>query len=119
MKPNLIREKSIEFAIKTYELCEFIEKRKLYEISKQLKRSGTSIGAQIFESENAESKAYFIHKLSISQKEANETLYWIELLKRLLIDVPIILNEYEEKAIEIKKILTSILKNLKSTQNNP
>ena len=67
MKPNLIKEKSIEFAVKTYEICQLIEKKNFFEISKQLKRSGTSIGAQIFESENAESKADFIHKLSISQ----------------------------------------------------
>ncbi len=115
MKPNPLKEKSLDFAVKIYDFCKIIEKIHLYEISKQIKRSGTSIGAQIFESENAESKADFIHKLSISQKETNETLYWIELIKRIskLSDSHILLT-YEAEALELKKILTSILKKLKS-----
>lgn len=119
MKPNPIKEKSIDFAVKTYEFCKIIEKLQLFEISKQLKRSGTSIGAQVYESQHAESTADFIHKLSISQKEANETLYWIDLVKRLC---PQTINKdfissYEKDALELKKILTSILKKLKSSKS--
>ena len=58
------------------------QKRKEYVLSKQLLRSGTAIGALYREAEYAESKADFIHKLGIAQKECNETLYWLELLKR-------------------------------------
>ena len=115
MQENPLKEKSLDFAVQTYELCKIIEKLHLYEISKQLKRSGTSIGAQIFESENAVSKADFIHKLSISQKETNETLYWIEIIKRIAtLEETQFLLKYESKAIELKKILTSILIKLKS-----
>ncbi len=59
--------------------------KKEYILSKQLMRSVTSIGANVRESQNAESKADFIHKFAISQKEADETLYWLELLKELII----------------------------------
>ena len=114
MKPNPIKDKSIDFAILTYEFCKFVDNKHLYEISKQLKKSGTSIGAQIFESEHAESKADFIHKLSISQKEANETLYWIEIIYKLkAVDLEILEN-YKANALELKKRLTSIIKKLKN-----
>ena len=78
-------------------------------MSKQLLRSGTSVGAMIRESEHAESKADFIHKLAIAQKESNETLYWLELLKKTnYLDK----SEYESinnDATEIIKLLTKII----------
>ena len=78
-------------------------------MSKQLLRSGTSVGAMIRESEHAESKADFIHKLAIAQKESNETLYWLELLmKTNYLDK----SEYESinnDATEIIKLLTKII----------
>jgi len=82
-------------------------------ISKQLLRSGTSVGANVRESEHAESKADFIHKLSIALKEANETEYWLDLLKET--DY---LNELEYLSIqenikEILKLLVSIIKTTK------
>ena len=78
-------------------------------MSQQLLRSGTSVGAMIRESEHAESKADFIHKLAIAQKESNETLYWLELLmKTNYLDK----SEYESinsDATEIIKLLTKII----------
>ena len=114
MKPNLIKDKSLQFAIKTIDFCNYLDNHKQYVISNQLKKSGTSIGAQIFESENAESRADFIHKLSIAQKEANETIYWIKIVEQLKIIDKFIFKEYEYSAGEIKAIITSILKKLKS-----
>ena len=83
MKENVLKAKSFEFAVRIVKLCEFLRKnKKEYVLSKQILRSGTSIGALVRESEYAESKADLIHKLTIALKEANETEYWIELLSK-------------------------------------
>lgn len=80
-KQNPLKEKSFQFALKIVKLYTFLsEQKREYVMSKQLLKSGTSIGANIREAQNAQSKADFIHKLSISQKECDETLYWLELL---------------------------------------
>ena len=80
MRENIVKIKSFQFALKVIRLTKELEDNREYILSKQLLRSGTWIGALIKESEYAESKADFIHKLSISLKEANETEYWLELL---------------------------------------
>jgi four helix bundle protein len=81
MRENVIKIKSFEFALKIVKLHKYLaEDRKEYVLSKQLLRSGTSIGAMVRESEHAKSKADFIHKRSIALKEANDTEYWLELL---------------------------------------
>ncbi len=81
-KKNIVREKSFALAIRIVHVYKFLcEEKKEFVLSKQLLRSGTSIGANIREADNAESKADFIHKMGIAQKEADETLYWLELLK--------------------------------------
>jgi len=80
-KKNPLKDKSFQFALRIVKLYKhFIEEKKEYVLSKQLLRSGTSIDANIREAQNAQSKADFIHKLSISQKECDETMYWLELL---------------------------------------
>lgn len=80
-KPNPLKDKSFQFALSIIRLYKFLTKEKReYIMSKQLLRSGTSIGANIREAQNAQSKADFIHKFSIAQKECDETLYWLELL---------------------------------------
>ena len=88
--------------------------KKEYVLSKQLLRSGTSVGAMIREAEHSESKADFIHKMAIAQKEINESLYWLELLK----ETDYLNNgQYEsvnKDAIEIIKMITSIIKTTKS-----
>ena len=80
-RKSIIKEKSFLFAIGVVKLYKsLVETKKEFVLSKQLLRSGTAIGALVREAQNAESKADFIHKLSISQKECDETIYWIELL---------------------------------------
>jgi four helix bundle protein len=81
MKESILKSKSFEFALKTIELYKFLSlDQKEFVMSKQLLRPGTSIGANIREVKNAESKLDFIHKPSIAQKECDETMYWLELL---------------------------------------
>ncbi len=80
-KPNIIQEKTYSFSLKVVRLCRFlVETRKEFVLSKQLCRSGTSIGANVEEAINAQTKKDFIYKMSISLKEANETKYWIRLI---------------------------------------
>ena len=80
MGDDILKKKSFEFAIRIVNLYKLlILDRKEFVLSKQLLRSGNSIGANVREGLNAQSKAAFIHKLSISQKECDETLYWLEL----------------------------------------
>ncbi|WP_370087164.1 four helix bundle protein [Ekhidna sp.] len=76
-KENLIVELSFQFALKIVAFSENLERDKKYVIARQLIKSGTSIGANVRESQNAESKADFIHKLKIAAKEADETEYWL------------------------------------------
>ena len=80
---NIIEDKSFEFAVRIVNLRKFLMKEKdEYLLSKQLLRSGTSIGANVAEAQRAQSKADFISKISIALKEANETNYWLKLLYR-------------------------------------
>jgi len=83
-------------------------------MSKQLLRSGTSVGALIRESEQAESRLDFIHKLAVAQKEINETIYWLELLRATDYLGELEFKSINQNAIEIIKILTSIIKSSKS-----
>jgi four helix bundle protein len=117
MKENVVKNKSFEFAIRVVKLYQYLtENKKEYVLSKQVLRSGTSIGALIRESEHAESTADFIHKLSIALKEANETEYWLELLEN---SSYLERNEFESinnDLTELLKLLTSIIKTTKSKQ---
>ncbi len=81
MSKSILKDKSFDFAIKIVNAYKMLstEKRE-FVMSKQLLRSGTSVGANIREARNAESTNDFIHKLGIAQKECDETLYWLELL---------------------------------------
>jgi len=76
-KRNEILELSFEFALQLIDYCELLEEKRKYVIARQLLKSGTSIGANVRETQNAESKLDFIHKLKISAKEADETGYWL------------------------------------------
>jgi len=80
-KENLILDLSFNFSLKIIEFSELLNDDKKFTIAKQLIRSGTSIGANIREAQYAESKADFIHKLKIAEKEAHETEYWLLLCK--------------------------------------
>lgn len=104
---NPILKKTIEFSLMVIEYCELLDASKKYIISKQLLRSATSIGANAMESQNAESKPDFIHKLKISAKEADEVQYWLTLCEyaKHYPDC----NQLKAKLTEIQKILNSIL----------
>lgn len=79
---NIVQEKSFAFAIEIVKTCQYLnEEKKEFVLSKQLLRSGTSVGANIEEAIGAQSSKDFLHKMSISYKEARETRYWINLLK--------------------------------------
>ena len=107
----------MSFAVKIIRIGrELQEQKKEFIISKQLVKSGTSIGANVREGENAESKADFIHKLSISQKECSETIYWLELLKETDYISTEQFTSLNSDAVEIMKLLTSILKTSKQNQ---
>ena len=83
IKPSPMREKSMNLAIRIVNLYKhLVGEKKEYVLSRQLLKSGTSIGANIREAQNGESSADFIHKLGIAQKETDETLYWLELLQK-------------------------------------
>ena len=118
MKENAIKDKSYQFALKIIRFSKFlIENKKEYVIAKQILRSGTSIGAMVEESNRAESKADFIHKLSIANKEANETHYWLRLLK----DSEITGSQHlplHDDCEELIRLLTAIIKSTKSNLKN-
>ncbi len=121
-KENIVVKKSYSFALAIIQLYkQLIEKRK-YRLSKQVLRSGTSIGANINESISAQSKRDFVHKLSISLKEARETLYWLNLLKDSDFINDEIFNTLSQPCTEIIKLLSSIILTTKekyfSTPNN-
>ena len=110
MKTNPIVEKSFDFALETIDLYVLLVEKKEYVLSKQLLRSGTSIGANVEETEAAMSKKDFIAKMSISSKEARETRYWLRLLDRNKLVKSINFSIYLSKVEELIRILTSIVK---------
>jgi four helix bundle protein len=115
MKENQIKKKSFGFAIRVVRLYQFLtEKKKEFVLSKQLLRSGTAVGALICEAEHAESKSDFKHKMSIAQKEINESIYWLELLKETKYLTNKQFEDLNNDAVEIIKMLTSIIKSAKS-----
>ncbi len=119
MKENVIKNKSFEFAIRIVKLYQFlISEKKEFVLSKQLLRSGTSVGAMVREAEHSESKADFIHKLAIAQKEMNETIYWLELLNATDYLTQKEFESINTDATAIIKLITSIIKATKSNINN-
>ena len=111
MKKRTVKEKSFNFAIKIVNLYKYlIDEKKEYVLSKQILKSGTSIGANISEAQQGQSKKDFLTKMNISLKECTETKYWIELLSATEY-----INQGQKESvmkdcIEIEKMLTSIVK---------
>ena len=106
---NIIREKSFDFALSIIHLTQKLRKNHEFIISRQVLRSGTSIGANVEEADVAQSKKDFIAKMSIALKEARETCYWLRLLdasKMMEADF----GTYIQNVGEIERILTAILK---------
>ena len=113
VKKNEILELSFEFAVNIIEFSELLEVHKKFIVSRQLLRSGTSIGANVRESQNCESKADFVHKLKIAAKEAEETEYWL-LLCKYSKNYPF--NEDLMSLLtEIQKLLSSIISKSKQS----
>jgi four helix bundle protein len=113
-KENLIKDKSYSFALRIIKLGRYLrEEKKEFILSKQILRSGTSIGAMIREAEQAESRLDFIHKLAISLKEANETDYWLNLLKDSEYISVRMFNSIIKDCKELIKLLTAIIKSSK------
>ena len=115
MKENIIKLKSFEFALRIIKLYgDLVERKKEFVLSKQLLRAGTAVCAMIRESEHAESKLDFIHKLSIAMKEANETQYWIELLYKSNFMDEKSYQSVQTDITELLKLLTAIIKTSKN-----
>lgn len=109
-KDNIVKSKSFQFAVMVVHLFKLLSTdRKEFVLSKQLLRSGTSVGANVREALDAQSPADFIHKLSISQKECDETLYWLELLKETDYINETEFTSMHNDARELLKILRSII----------
>ena len=111
---RIVQKKSVQFAVRIVKLCKYLrEEQNEYILTKQILRSGTSIGANIAEAQQAQSKSDFVHKMSIALKEASETDYWIRLLH-----ATDCLNDKEKDSIlldcaELIKMLTAIVKSSK------
>ena len=123
MKENVLRKKSLTFAVRIVNLSKYLrQNKKEFTLSDQVLRSGTAIGAMICEAERSESTPDFIHKLKIAEKEANETLYWLELLKETQYITQTEYNSINDNTIELIKMLVSSIKtaraNYKQQQNS-
>ena len=117
---SIIKKKSFDFAVRIVNLNKFLQNEfKEYVLSKQVLRSGTSIGANIREAYNGEWDADFIHKLSIAQKECNETLYWLELLNACEYLETKLFDSIYEDCNEVYKIVTSIILTKKQNSKKP
>ena len=117
---SILRKKSFAFAIRIVNLYKYlIEVKKEYVMSKQLLRSGTSIGAMVREAQNAESDKDFIHKLGISQKECDESLYWMELLRETDYLTQLEFESINQEGIELIKMLKSSIVTSKRKQSIP
>ena len=104
---NPLLKLSFDFSVMILQFCDLLDQQHKYTISKQLFRSGTSIGANAMEAQNAESKADFVHKIKIAAKEADETQYWLALCEYV--------SSYPDtaaiskKLTELQKIINAIL----------
>lgn len=114
MKENILLKKSFLFALRIVRLSSFLSKeKKEFILSKQLLRCGTSIGANAREAQYAESIKDFIHKLSISLKEANETKYWLELIRAAELITKTMYLSFNNDCEELLKLLTAIINSSK------
>ena len=111
MQNNNIENKSFEFAVRTVKLYKFLtEEKKEFVMSKQVLRSGTSIGANVSEAQKAQSRPDFNAKLNIALKEANETYYWLRLLHRTEYISDDAFHSIQSDINEIISILVTICK---------
>ena len=118
MTKSAVKVKSRDFALRIIKLCKYLcDDKKEYVLSKQVLRSGTSIGANVVEAHNAMSKREFISKMNISLKECAETEYWLDLLNASEYISPKEFNSLNTDCVEIKSLLVAIIKTAtKNTQ---
>lgn len=116
MGENILKSKSYKFAIRIVKLSQYlVTEKKEFVISKQILRSGTAIGALIRESEHGETKKDFIHKLTISLKEASETEYWLSILK----DTGYITDKlFNSLLVDCKELLRLLTASVKTARKN-
>ena len=111
---NVVEEKSFQFAIRIVRLYQYLRsKKKEFVLSKQLLRSGTSIGANVAEAQQAQSRADFLSKINIALKEAAETEYWLRLLRATDYMVEKEFRSIYDDCEQVKKLLVSIVKSTK------
>jgi four helix bundle protein len=119
MKENILLDKSKLFALRIIKLYTFLrEEKSEYVLSRQVLRSGTSVGANIRESRNAQSDLDFISKMSIALKEADETAYWLELLYESEFITQVQFDSLYKDIDELIAMLTVIIKTKKENLNN-
>ena len=115
-QPNPVREKSFEFALQIVGVCRSLQGDREYVISKQLMRSGTSIGANIEEAVAAESRKDFLHKMNLALKEARESHYWLRLLDASDLVPNLEVAGYLQRADELVSLLTAITRSVKNSK---
>lgn len=114
-----IKKRTFQFALETLLTCKKIQETEREFIStKQLIRSATSVGANIRESRSAQSRKDFIHKVSIAQKECDETSYWLELIMASTTNHQAILNILHQESEELMRILSAIIIKSKANLKN-
>jgi four helix bundle protein len=116
LKENLIVKISFQFALDVVKFAELLESSRKYAVANQLIKSGTSVGANVREAQNAESKADFIHKLKIAAKEADETEYWLEICHQS--ESYPNCGDLLSQILSIKKVLSKIIASSKASTNN-
>ena len=114
MSNSIVGEKSFRFAVRTVNLYKYLYEKKEYVLSRQILRSGTSIGANISEALEAQSGKDFLSKMCIALKEAAETIYWLRLLHETEYITDIQFTSMNRDACELKAILSSIIKTKRS-----
>jgi four helix bundle protein len=116
MKDSIVKNKSYEFALRIIKAYKYLsEECREFVLSKQVLRSGTSIGALVKEAEHAQSRADFVNKMNIALKEANETEYWLMLLKDSEYIDEKVFTSIHNDCSELIKLLASIVKTTKGT----
>ena len=115
-KHNVIVDKSVDFSLAIIKYCEVLEQDKKFVIARQLLRSSTSIGANIFEAQNAESKADFIHKMKLVLKELRETMNALRIIKRKPLTG---MTDLVESCIkECNELISILVKSIETAQRN-
>lgn len=118
VRQNVVVDKSKAFAVRIIRMYQWLSKEKReFVLSKQCLRCGTSIGANLYEGMNGQSTADFIAKLHTALKEANETDYWLELMKETDYITPEMYDSIHSDCVELIKLITSIIKTTKLNNN--